>query len=182
MTENKIIIRQAKRSDVEGIAYVQYHSWLTTYTGIFPDDYIRSRTPESRIEHLKKNWKGFEGDSADYPNRKIIVAENENSKIVGFVAGGEVFHKEQSYDCEMYAFYILQEYQKQGIGTQLYQEMLKFLKTCNYRTMVIWVLKENPACIFYEKIGGLAKDSMIDQREGKEYQVVGYVWDDIRQI
>jgi len=96
--------------------------------------------------------------------------------------GGEIFHKDQNYDCEMYAFYILKEYQRQGLGTRLFYKMLQFLKTFEYKSLIIWVLKENPACLFYEKMGGVAKELMIDQRDCKDHEVVGYVWADIHQI
>ncbi len=182
MSVEKITIRQAKLEDVEGIAYVGYHSWLTTYTGIFPDKYISQRTPEKRIPHIKQNWVGFEENLADYPTRKILVAETIKEEIVGFVVGGEIFYKELPYDCEMYAFYILKEYQQKGLGTKLFRQMLEFLKTFEYSSMIIWVLKENPSCKFYEKMGGKAKEVRLDERDGNGYEVVGYVWDDIYKI
>ncbi|MCE7742178.1 MAG: GNAT family N-acetyltransferase [Candidatus Heimdallarchaeota archaeon] len=180
--DTKIAIRQARYSDIEGIAYVGYNSWITTYTGIFPDELIQQRSPEKRIPHIRENWRGFEEDSEENPTRNFLVAENNMGKIVGYVNGGEIFHKEQNYDCEMYAFYILQEYQGQGIGTRLFYQMLKFLKTFEHKSMIIWVLKENPACLFYEKMGGKAKESMIDQRDCKDHEVIGYVWNNIHKI
>lgn len=180
MNKNSIIIRQANFTDIEGIAYVGYHSWVTTYTGIFPDELIKERTPEKRIPYIKQNWKGFEEQISEYPSRKILVAENSEKKIVGFVAGGEIFHEEQSYDCEMYAFYILKEYQRKGLGTRLFNEMLKFLNQFDYKTMIIWVLEENPASLFYEAMGGRAKETIIQHRDGKDYTVIGYIWHDIK--
>lgn len=182
MGDNSIKIRQANFEDVEGIAYVGYHSWVTTYSGIFPDEYIEERIPEKRISNIRKNWKGFAEHSTDYPTRQILVAENDEGKIVGFVAGGEIFNKEQQYDCEMYAFYILKEFQRKGLGTRLFNKMLDFLKSFEYKTMIIWVLKENPACLFYEAMGGVAKETMTDERANKLYTTLGYVWEDIYQI
>ena len=182
MKEEKIIIRQANHSDIYGLAYVGYQTWITTYTGIFPNEYIETKSPDKRIDHVKKNWKGFEEDSKEYPTRKISVAENKEGNIVGYVSGGDIFDKDQPYDCEMYGFYVLQEYQQQSIGTLLFRNMLEFLKRLKYRSMVIWILRENPACIFYEKMGGKAKDSKIDKLGDNEYQLVGYVWEDIKII
>ena len=59
MKDDRIIIREATFDDIEGIAHVGYHSWVTTYTGIFPDEYIEQRTPEKRIPHIRNNWSGF---------------------------------------------------------------------------------------------------------------------------
>ena len=47
-----MIIRQAKRSDIENIASVQVRSWNTTYRGLLPDEIIDDRTVESRIENM----------------------------------------------------------------------------------------------------------------------------------
>ncbi len=174
-----MIIRQAKRSDIEQIAKVQVSSWNTTYRGILPDELIDSRTVENRIESMKTNWKGFHGDII---SRIVIVAETESDEIVGFAAGGDIFQGDYPYDAEGYAFYIIKEYQQKGIGTLLLKELVKFLLSFGFKSMIIWILEENPACKFYEKLGGVAKERKIDKFGEEEFSLVGYVWDNISII
>lgn len=174
-----MIIRQAKRSDIENIASVQVSSWNTTYRGLLPDEIIDARTVESRIENMSTHWKGFEGDLV---SRIVLVAENDTKNIIGFAAGGDIFHSGYSYDSEGYAFYVLEEYQQQGIGTLLMDELVTFLVSMNFKSMIIWVLEENPACEFYVKLGGIEKERKIDKYGEKEFSLIGYVWDDIRKL
>ncbi len=172
-------IRQAKRSDIQQMAEVLVSTWNTTYRGLFPDEVIDARTVESRIENISKNWKGFEEDLV---SRILLVAENDAKEIVGLAAGGDIFHSGYSYDSEGYAFYILKEYQNQGIGTLLLKELVKFLLSMNFKSMIVWVLEDNPACKFYEKLGGVAKERKIEKYGEEEFNLVGYIWDDIRKI
>ncbi len=174
-----MIIRQAKRSDIENIASVQVRSWNTTYRGLLPDEIIDARTVESRIENMSTHWKGFEGDLV---SRIVLVAENDTKDILGFAAGGDIFHSGYSYDSEGYAFYVLEEYQQQGIGTLLMDELVTFLVSMNFKSMIIWVLEENPACEFYAKLGGIEKERKMDKYGEKEFLLTGYVWEDIRKL
>ena len=57
---------------------------------------------------MSTHWKGFEGDLV---SRIVLVAENDTKDILGFAAGGDIFHSGYSYDSEGYAFYVLEEYQ-----------------------------------------------------------------------
>ena len=174
-----MIIRQAKRSDIENIASVQVRSWNTTYRGLLPDEIIDARTVESRIENMTTHWKGFEGDLV---SRIVLVAENDTKGIIGFAAGGDIFHKGYSYDSEGYAFYILEEYQQQGVGTLLMDELVTFLVSMNFKSMIIWVLEKNPACEFYAKLGGIEKERKKDKYGEKEFLLIGFVWEDIRKL
>jgi Acetyltransferase (GNAT) family. len=49
----------------------------------------------------------------------VYVAENKSGKIVGFAAGGRERMGKYMYQGELFAIYILEEYQRQGIGRQL---------------------------------------------------------------
>ena len=174
-----MIIRQAKRSDIQQMAEVQVSSWNTTYRGLFPDDIIDSRTVESRSKNMSTHWKGFEGDEG---TRIVLVAETEEKEIVGFSAGGDIFVKGLPYDGECYAIYIIKEYQGKGIGALLMKKLAEFLLSINYISMIIWVLEKNPACKFYEKIGGVVKERKIDKYGEEEFYLVGYVWENVETV
>ncbi|KAB7664690.1 GNAT family N-acetyltransferase [Bacillus sp. B1-b2] len=138
-------IRKATLSDVKGVAKVQVDSWRSTYKGIVPDDYLTSLSYEKREELWQKV----------IPNGSVFVAENERGEIVGFANGGvERSGKYRGYEGELYAIYLLEDYQGQGIGKLLVNKVVEYLKEIGYNTMIIAALEENPACQFYEKIGG----------------------------
>ena len=171
-----MIIRQAKRSDINQIAEVQVSSWNTTYRGLLPDEVIDARTVENRRKNMSTHWRGFEGEEG---TRIVLVAETEDNKIVGFAAGGDLFVKGLPYDGECYAIYIIKEFQRKGVGALLMKSLFKFLVSLDYNSMIVWILEDNPACKFYEKLGGVAKETKIDKYGNEEFKLIGYVWENL---
>src|SRR5690625_2571827 len=137
-------IREAVVTDAKGIAKVQVDSWKTTYKGIVPDEYLQKLSYEDR----QKVWNGAISQG------KMYVAEGNESNIVGFAIGG----KERSGDYpdyvgEVYAIYILQEFQGKGIGTTLMKPIVNDLLEQNIESMIVLVLEINDSRFFYEALG-----------------------------
>lgn len=140
-----MIIRKAHPNDAAGIAKVQVDSWRTTYKGIVPDDFLQQLSYKKREEIWREATK----------STLVFVAEEENGEIVGFICGGkERSGKYDGYDGELYAIYILKEYQGKGIGTLLVKGLTKAMDEAGYSSMIVLVLDENPATYFYEALGG----------------------------
>lgn len=160
-------IRIAKENDVRSIAQVQVESWRTTYKGIVPQAYLDDLSVDDRM----KVWKKV------VEIHSVIVAENEKREIIGFAAGGEERTKEYpSYTGELYAIYLLEECQKQGVGRKLFDHVVSDLKQSGHQSMLIWALSENPACRFYEKMGGVIVDRAWDEIGGKQLEETAYGW------
>jgi len=141
-------IRLASLNDVEGIAKVHLESWNTTYKNIISDSYLSNLTLEGRI----RNWTWVFNNSNN--GDVIIVIEDENNQIVGFLSGGKSRETNLEYDAELYAIYLLEDAQSKGYGKLLVNRFIEELKLTNYHSMMLWVLKENPAVNFYKKPGG----------------------------
>ena len=45
--------------------------------------------------------------------------------------------------------------------------------------MIIWALKENSACEFYKKMGGIPKFQKTLTYGGKELDVLGFYWENL---
>jgi GNAT superfamily N-acetyltransferase len=172
-----ISIREVKIEDAEGIANVGVKTWQSTYKGIFPAEKLEQMSLEENTERWKKNiTNSFEDE-----NIKILVAEGSNEGIVGWVGGGK-YERTPPFDCEIAGIYVLEEFQDKGIGTQFVNKISEFFSSMNWKTMVIWIVKDNPYCRFYEKLGGLPKEKKMYEVWGTEYELVGYVWDDVNKI
>ena len=119
MDSGFIKIRKADLTDTKGIAKVHVESWKTTYADIVPDEYLNNLTYENR----EKIWIN------NIPNGGVYVAENNEGEIVGFSSGGkERSGKYNGFDGELYAIYILKDYQGQGIGKALVKPIIDEIK------------------------------------------------------
>jgi hypothetical protein len=74
-----VLIRAATQQDASAIAHVHVQSWLTTYAGIVPDDYLASLNEAERV----LLWQ-------DWLTRDIQVYVIElDGEVVGFISGGQ---------------------------------------------------------------------------------------------
>src|SRR5262245_52278504 len=142
-------IRLAQESDAPAIAYVHVASWRSTYAGLMPADFLANLSVEARTNQ----WCTYIAT----PNRKteFFVAEDANGQIIGFACGGPEREGHSIYKGELYAIYLLAEHQGKGIGRALMQSVVHHLLDQGIMTMLVWVLKGNPACKFYEAMGGV---------------------------
>ncbi|MCM3638115.1 GNAT family N-acetyltransferase [Sporosarcina luteola] len=165
-------IREAMPGDEDGIARVHVDSWRTTYKGIVSESVLQNLSYEQRAE----NWRRGIGRSTLY------VAEVDSGEIVGFATGGKERTGNYDADGELYAIYLLNEMQGQGIGKKLMQTIAKNLKEQGFSSMLVWVLERNPSKTFYESLGGKAIDKTMIDIGGEEYKEIAYYWENIEEI
>lgn len=163
-------VRRATEEDATGIAKVHVDSWRTTYKGIVPDDFLEQMsydTSEARwLRIARQNTPGY----------IMFVAEDEGGNIVGFANGGRERSGEANYHGELYAIYLLESYQRQGIGQTLFRHMIQHLTANGFGSMLIWVLADNPSCQFYESMGGIPVREQSIEIGGKRLREIGYGW------
>jgi GNAT superfamily N-acetyltransferase len=167
-------IRKANEEDTKCIAKVHIESWKTTYRGIIPVDYLNRFTIESR----KKRWDEIINDE----NHFVFVAENENGEIVGFSSGGLERTNNPTYKGELYAIYILESYQRKGLGKSLIKPLLKHIKDLNCNTLLVWVLEDNKSRYFYEVLGGEVVGRKKLEVSGEKLNELAYGWSDISKL
>jgi GNAT superfamily N-acetyltransferase len=163
-------IRKATVADATAIAAVQVNSWQTTYRGIVPDSYLNRMDVSMRAER----WQSILTDQIS--PTLVYLAEAASSQVIGFAAGGRERGNQSSYTGELYAIYLLQPFQKRGIGRLLLNAIAETLIQDGHQTMLAWVLKENPNCRFYEEIGGVSVQEKLIYFDNRPLQEVAYVW------
>ncbi|WP_310173705.1 GNAT family N-acetyltransferase [Neobacillus niacini] len=171
MDNGFIKVRKAVLTDAKGIAKVHVDSWKTTYVNIVPDEYLNNLSYKCR-EQMWTNAIPYGG---------VYVAESNEGIIVGFSKGGkERSGKYNGYDGELYAIYILKEYQCKGIGTALVKPIIDEFKGMGLNSMLVLVLKDNIFRQFYESLGGRKIDTVEVEIGEKKLSELVYGWDDIR--
>jgi GNAT superfamily N-acetyltransferase len=108
-----VSVRAATLQDASAISHVHVQSWLTTYAGIVPDDYLSSLNEAERVP-LWREWL--------VRDIHVYVAELDG-QVVGFVSGGQIREPLQEYDAELFAIYLLKRAQGIGIGTALLRKL-----------------------------------------------------------
>ena len=172
-----MVIRQAYPFDAPSIAAVSIESWRTTYDGIIPADFLARLSRSGREAAYEERLSFITGPTSEF----AYVAEDED-RIVGFAYAGPRRTRRVGYLGEIYALYVLEEYQRQGIGHRLVSAVVRHFLSHRLDSMIIWVLIYNPACAFYEALGGgIVAQSSIDIG-GTTLLKLGYGWEDIRTI
>ncbi|WP_290757672.1 MULTISPECIES: GNAT family N-acetyltransferase [unclassified Exiguobacterium] len=146
-------IREARLEDASTIARVHIDVWRETYQGIIPDSYLAQLSYAKRT----KQWEQALID------QRVYVVELED-EVVGFAQGGP--NRRDAREGELYAIYVLRASQGQGLGKALFQRIIEDL--AEYEAMQVSVLRDNPACQFYERFGGQVFEESMIERGGIE--------------
>jgi ribosomal protein S18 acetylase RimI-like enzyme len=178
-----ITIRAAGVSDAGAIARVHIDTWRHTYAGTIGAAYLArldyDRAARSWETHLARE------------DSRVFVAEDPAAGVVGIASGGP--NKPSpgesgepgewtAYGADLYNIYILPAYQRQGLGRALVAAVVRALVTDGFRSMVIWVLKGNPACGFYERLGGLPVGERRQRVGGLDLDTVAYGWPELDRL
>jgi ribosomal protein S18 acetylase RimI-like enzyme len=160
-------IRKATLGDADSIARVHVESWNTTYSGIVSQSYLDSLSVDARAQ----NWRLH----LAVPDPLILVAENA-SGVFGFACGGKQRDPSLAFDGELYAIYLLRASQRQGIGRALTRAIVHELHGRNFRSMIVWVLEQNPAVSFYKALGGIHVGEKPIEIGGARLTEVAFGW------
>ena len=165
-----VTIRLAVPDDAADIARVHILGWQTTYRGIIPDAYLESFSFDERT----RRWDRLLHDNSR--QEFVYVAETDGG-VVGFASGGPNRTPELSaFSGELWSIYLLNSYQGQGIGRQLFMQIVARLRADGHESMLLWVLRDNPARRFYDRLGGqVIKDGSFEV-SGAQIPEVAYGW------
>ncbi len=157
-----LTIRPAKPDDVQTIAEIHVRSWQETYAGQMPHDFLDNLS----IENRQKQWQSFFDNLGQNPNFLYLAILDE--KIIGFVSFGHRRDIKFHNSGEIYAIYILRDFQGQGIGKSLFETAKKILAESGYSNFYLWVLNTNTKTIdIYKKLGGqVREDIFIEDKIG----------------
>lgn len=139
-------IRKTTKNDVEELSRLKQTMWMQTYRGIYSDDVIDNFDYE---KHKNKFLKLI-----DNPDINFYVVESDN-KLIGYMTYGLPTRPFRDYEQEIGLLYLLKEYQRNGIGRELFNIAFNGIKEKGYKEFFISCNKYNVnAQEFYKKMGG----------------------------
>lgn len=168
-----MLIREATLEDASAIARVHVDSWRTTYQGIIPDSFLAGLS----YERSEVMWQDILSKHTDF----TYVAEEEGI-LVGFANGGREREGNMDYTGEIFAIYLLKEFQRKGIGRALVAALASRLIQAGMRSTLVWVLEKNPARRFYEALEGKLVSQKVMNIGGVDMVVVSYGWRDANTL
>ncbi|MCX6129304.1 MAG: GNAT family N-acetyltransferase, partial [Proteobacteria bacterium] len=162
-----------KQSDAAAIAATHVQTWQTAYRGIIPDEFLAKLSIADRQNFWEKHLAALPAGS------HIYVAVDSKAQVLGFSSAGPNRDQEYPYDGEVMALYLLKEQQGHGIGRHLFQASIDCLVDSGCRKMLVWVLAQNPTCLFYAHLGGRPIAEKIVTIGGTPLKELAYVWEDL---
>jgi len=156
-------IRPAVRSDLEQIAAIHIESWKGAYRNDFPSEFFDREI--DRI--LKQHWDEIEIKSQDI----LLVAEED--ALTGFVA---VWCRPAPYIDNLH---VKPSLRSKNRGSALMQAAAGETVRRGHKSAYLWVFESNQKAIrFYERLGGVQKQSIHRNIFGYEVLSRKIHWDD----
>lgn len=177
------IIGRATVENAVDIAKVYVDTWRSTYAGILPDKGLIGLS----YERQAAEWAWLIRNRGDV--QPVIVASEVGWGVVGFTSVGPSRVTARplggayadSHVGEVHTLYVRPEFHDRGIGRQLLAGGFAALAERGFARSIVWVLRDNPARFFYERMGG---ERVAERRErfwGRDLDEIGYGWPDLKQ-
>ncbi|HXF84662.1 MAG TPA: GNAT family N-acetyltransferase [Anaerolineales bacterium] len=170
------LIRKAAPADAVGIAHVHVTAWKETYRGLMPDEVLDALSVEQRTER----WQRTLANPND--SYHLVLVAEEADQIIGFVNYGRELENDMIYQGEVYAIYVLKQFQGRGTGRALMKSAALGLREMGIRSMLVWVLADNPYRKFYEHLGGVYVREKMIQIGRASLLECAYGWADTRVL
>jgi ribosomal protein S18 acetylase RimI-like enzyme len=147
-------MRAAEERDAAGIARVHVAAWRQTYAGMMPADFLANLSVERREQMWATMIRGERPPDTAVFVAEEAIADDAQAGIVGFAMVGRERTGDVEFDGEIWAINIDAAHHRRGLGRGLVLAAARWLAERRFRAMMLWVVAENPARGFYERIGG----------------------------
>jgi len=147
---------------------VHVDAWRETYPGMLPAFVLDALTYAER----ERQWI----EALPAGGSCLYVAAVDGT-IAGFAAGGP--NREPGYEAypgELWAIYLLRAHQGRGLGRALFAAVRDWLGARGLEPFLLWVVTGNPACSFYERLGGTRIRTQPAEIRGAQILESAYAW------
>jgi GNAT superfamily N-acetyltransferase len=137
-TVASLVFRDATPDDIPALSVLHAVTWAATYPGVRrpPTAALRERQWREAFARVDGRW-------------FCIVIENTKRELVGFAKG--VLQEDGAGDLNK--IYLLDEYQRLGLGRRLVGHVTRRFLAQGVRTMTLSADAGNPSCLFYLALG-----------------------------
>ncbi|MEQ8371209.1 MAG: GNAT family N-acetyltransferase [Alphaproteobacteria bacterium] len=195
---NTISVRLARPEDAVAIATVHVATWRDTYPGLIPESFLvhRLSVPRSAAQWQSDLHRPQAGHvtlvvevrrMADGPvtsgppvgaGAAAAPGAAPSTAIVGFASAGPA-RDSGRFAGELYALYVLPDFQNGGLGRLLINRVAQRLLENGIDSLYVEVLERNPSRFFYEAMQGIRLAERNLQFAGTRLPVIVYGWTDL---
>jgi ribosomal protein S18 acetylase RimI-like enzyme len=172
-------LRPATPDDAAPIAAIELDNYRRIYRGYVPDSWLDAQTYDKYVPWWHQRLLTPSGDA------QVQLACDDDGQVLGFGRSGADRHGPADGSGEFQKLYVAHDAQGRGVGRVLMAAMAQRLHGLGYRHARVWVLTGNqPACRFYERLGGAPVDITHDEvlDDGHVLVHVGYCWRDLAEL
>ncbi|UPY35779.1 GNAT family N-acetyltransferase [Sediminicoccus sp. KRV36] len=175
-----VTIRRARPSDADAMARVHLATWRSTYAGVLPEAYLTSLSAHQESLGYERGILERRGGHAGF----VAIADGQEMPgggIIGFITGG-MSRRQAIAEGEVETLYLLDDFRDRGIGRRLMRAMASHLASLGAESAFAWVLQDNPARWFYERLGAklAAREDMVFA--GQKTTQLAYAWEPIHTL
>ncbi len=166
-----IRLRPARPSDARAIARIHVETWRTTYPGMLPDRALI----DMNVDGKARSWRNM----LEQPSTagSVLVAEDgDEGATIGFASACRNRHEILPFAGEVQTLYVLPDWQEQGVGRLLLEGCFGALRRHGLDSAMVWVLADNPARFFYERMGGRRAGERDETLWGATLHEIAYGW------
>lgn len=165
-----VSISAASSTDCRAVAQIHVDAWRVAYDGIVPPEYLAALSVDQR----EAMWR----TAVERGTPKVLVART-NEDVVGWIAYGRSRDVGSDPDVgEIWAIYAAPTSWSTGVGRALWEAARRDLQEQGYRSVTLWVIRDNARAIrFYER-GGFA----IEADSAKEFELGGAQITELRLV
>ncbi len=171
-----IAIRRARPGDAPGIGAVHVASWRATYPGVLPDEYLAGMSVQRQSGHYDRAIRLGIGVHV-----ATVSGSDQAPQVIGFCSANRN-RRSGLADGEIETLYVLDDYRERGVGRQLLRCAASYLAASGCKSVCLWVLRDNPAAFFYERMGGRKLAHSVTRVAGVEIPQTAYGWDPIELL
>ncbi len=150
-------IHKATENNVSDILKIREEGWLSGYTDLDKEaikNYYKKQREIKKIENMKKYF------SSDNHNCYLAEYQGQNIGLFWF----EDNDRKSNDTCYIYGFYVLPQFQGQGVGTALWKFGMERMKEKGYtKCSLITTSKNEKSKKFYHAHNGVISKEYIEQ-------------------
>lgn len=171
-----VSIRPARLEDAATLARIYVETWRDTYAGVLPDEMLVNMSDVRHAAAWSHELSGNDrfGDT--------LAADAPNDGIVGLATVGATRRSPDSFidGGEVYRLYVRPGWQGRGIGRALMLASFDWMLARKLGVAMVWVVAQNPARFFYERLGGIRLGEREEHLGGRVVQEIAYGWNDLK--